>query len=177
MRKLRISFVGLLFMCGCIALGYTSYAGWFNKNSAHASQEIELTAPAKTTKKKSTFHPSRLSANDLKIMANAVYGEARGEPYVGQVAIAAVIINRIKSSSFPDTPSGVIFEPRAFTAVADGQIWLTPNEQAKKAVRQAQNGWDPTSGCTYYFNPATATSKWIWGRPQVKKIGSHIFCR
>ena len=117
------------------------------------------------------------SDNDLKIMANAVYGEARGEPYVGQVAVAAVILNRVKHSSFPNTPSGVVFEPRAFTAVADGQIWLTPNETAKKAVRDAMNGYDPTGGCIYYFNPVTATSAWIWGRPQVKKIGQHIFCK
>jgi N-acetylmuramoyl-L-alanine amidase len=117
-----------------------------------------------------------LSDNDIKLMANAVYGEARGEPYEGQVAVAAVILNRIKSPSFPNTISGVIFEPRAFTAVADGQIWLAPNEKAKKAVQDAMNGWDPTGGCIYYFNPVTATSKWIWGRPQVKKIGKHIFC-
>ncbi|QQE72782.1 cell wall hydrolase [Brevibacillus composti] len=143
-------------------------------------QEVEAAAPAKAKTKANTtqsFHPSRLSENDMKLMANAVYGEARGEPYEGQVAIAAVILNRIESPSFPDTPSGVIFEPRAFTAVADGQIWLTPNAQAKKAVRDALNGWDPTGGCTYYFNPATATSKWIWSRPQVKRIGRHIFCR
>ncbi|ELK41694.1 spore cortex-lytic enzyme precursor [Brevibacillus agri BAB-2500] len=93
------------------------------------------------------------------------------------MAIAAVILNRVKSPSFPDTPSAVIFEPRAFTAVADGQIWLTPNESARKAVKNALNGWDPSGGCTYYFNPETATSKWIWSRPQVKKIGKHIFCR
>ncbi|MFT9487975.1 cell wall hydrolase [Tepidibacillus infernus] len=118
-----------------------------------------------------------LSANDMKLMANAVYGESRGEPYVGQVAVAAVILNRVKSSSFPDTVSGVIFEPGAFTAVADGQIYLTPNKQAEKAVKDALSGWDPTDGCEYYFNPQTATSKWIWSRPQVKKIGKHIFCR
>lgn len=117
-----------------------------------------------------------LSENDLKLMANAVYGEARGEPYVGQVAVAAVILNRIKSASFPNTVSGVIFQPGAFTAVADGQIWLTPNATAKKAVRDALNGWDPSGGCIYYFNPVTATSKWIWSRPQVKTIGKHIFC-
>jgi N-acetylmuramoyl-L-alanine amidase len=117
-----------------------------------------------------------LSENDLKIMANAVYGESRGEPFEGQVAVAAVILNRVKSPSFPNTPSGVIFQPGAFTAVADGQIWLTPNETAQKAVRQALNGWDPTGGCIYYFNPKTATSKWIWSRPQVKTIGEHIFC-
>lgn len=117
-----------------------------------------------------------LSENDLKIMANAVYGESRGEPFEGQVAVAAVILNRVKSPSFPNTPSGVIFQPGAFTAVADGQIYLEPNEQARKAVQQALNGWDPSGGCLYYFNPKTATSKWIWSRPQVKTIGEHIFC-
>ncbi|MNO32190.1 Spore cortex-lytic enzyme precursor [compost metagenome] len=117
-----------------------------------------------------------LSENDLKIMANAVYGESRGEPFEGQVAVAAVILNRVKSPSFPNTPSGVIFQPGAFTAVADGQIYLEPNEQARKAVQQALNGWDPSGGCIYYFNPKTATSKWIWSRPQVKTIGEHIFC-
>ncbi len=115
------------------------------------------------------------SQNDIKLMANAVYGEARGEPYIGQVAVAAVILNRVESPLFPDTPSGVIFEPGAFTAVADGQIWLTPNETAKKAVQDAINGWDPTGGALYYFNPETATSAWIWSRPQIKKIGKHIF--
>ncbi|GFR37665.1 spore cortex-lytic enzyme [Insulibacter thermoxylanivorax] len=117
-----------------------------------------------------------LSETDLRYMANAVYGEARGEPYEGQVAVAAVILNRLKSSNFPNTIYGVIFEPRAFTAVADGQIWLTPDEKAMKAVRDALNGWDPTGGCVYYFNPDTATSAWIWSRPQVKRIGKHIFC-
>ncbi|ULO09760.1 spore cortex-lytic enzyme [Paenibacillus sp. 19GGS1-52] len=117
-----------------------------------------------------------LTENDLKIMSNAVYGESRGEPFEGQVAVAAVILNRVKSPSFPNTPSGVIFQPGAFTAVADGQIYLEPNEQARKAVQQALNGWDPSGGCIYYFNPKTATSKWIWSRPQVKTIGAHIFC-
>ncbi len=121
--------------------------------------------------------PGGFSQNDIQLLANAVYGEARGEPYIGQVAIAAVILNRIDSPTFPDTVSGVVFEPLAFTAVADGQIWLTPNEKAKKAVIDAINGFDPTGGATYYFNPDTATSKWIWGRPQIKRIGKHIFCR
>ncbi|WP_211745886.1 spore cortex-lytic enzyme [Paenibacillus sp. Marseille-Q4541] len=117
-----------------------------------------------------------LTENELKIMANAVYGEARGEPFEGQVAVAAVILNRVESPQFPNTPSGVIFQPGAFTAVADGQIYLEPNEQARKAVMQALDGWDPSGGCLYYFNPKTATSKWIWTRPQVKTIGQHIFC-
>nr|WP_255807542.1 spore cortex-lytic enzyme [Cohnella mopanensis] len=114
---------------------------------------------------------------DMKMMANAVYGESRGEPYEGQVAVAAVIINRVKSSEFPNTATGVIFQPGAFTAVADGQIWLTPNDKAVKAVKDAMSGWDPSDGCLYYFNPETATSKWIWTRPQYKTIGKHIFCR
>lgn len=119
--------------------------------------------------------PNGFSENDIKLMSNAVYGEARGEPYIGQVAVAAVIINRLNSASFPNDVAGVIFEPRAFTAVADGQIWLEPNETARKAVLDAINGWDPTGGSTYYFNPDTATSGWIWTRPQVIQIGKHIF--
>jgi len=118
-----------------------------------------------------------LSQQEINLMANAVYGEARGEPYIGQVAVAAVILNRVKHPSFPNTVSGVIFQPGAFTAVDDGQIWLTPDETAKRAVLDAVNGMDPTGGCIYYFNPATATSKWIWSRPQVKQIGRHIFCK
>jgi N-acetylmuramoyl-L-alanine amidase len=132
-----------------------------------------------TTGKKPTAAnvPNGFSQNDIQLMANAVYGEARGEPYVGQVAVASVILNRVNSATFPNTVSGVIFEPRAFTAVADGQIWLTPNEQAKEAVLDAINGWDPTGNALYYFNPDTATSGWIWGRPQIKQIGKHIFCK
>lgn len=120
--------------------------------------------------------PSKYSERDLQIMANAVYGEARGEPYEGQVAVAAVILNRVESEDFPDTVSGVIFQPRAFTAVADGQIWLEPNKRAKEAVLDALNGWDPSENALYYFNPETATSDWIWTRPQIKQIGEHIFC-
>ncbi|MGD6815732.1 spore cortex-lytic enzyme [Metabacillus sp. 84] len=135
------------------------------------------TAEKQKNKNTAVNMPAGYSQNDLQLMANAVYGEARGESYVGQVAVAAVILNRIESPTFPDTAAGVIFEPGAFTAVADGQIWLEPNEQAKKAVLDAINGWDPTESAMYYFNPDTATSGWIWGRPQIKKIGKHIFCK
>ncbi|MDG5787623.1 spore cortex-lytic enzyme [Evansella sp. AB-P1] len=121
--------------------------------------------------------PEGFTDNDIQIMAQAVYGEARGEPYVGQVAVAAVILNRIQSPTFPNTASGVIFEPRAFTAVADGQIYMEPNETARKAVLDAINGQDPSGNALYYFNPDTATSGWIWTRPQIKKIGKHIFCK
>lgn len=120
--------------------------------------------------------PPKYTERDLQLMANAVYGEARGEPYEGQVAVAAVILNRLESPDFPNTISGIIFQPLAFTAVADGQIWLEPNERAKEAVIDAMNGWDPSENALYYFNPKTATSKWIWSRPQIKQIGEHIFC-
>ncbi|MFP7493772.1 spore cortex-lytic enzyme [Terribacillus saccharophilus] len=120
--------------------------------------------------------PNGYSQNDIQLMANAVHGEARGEPYEGQVAVAAVILNRVENAAFPNTISGVIFEPRAFTAVADGQIWLTPDKTSEQAVIDAINGWDPSGGAIYYFNPNTATSPWIWGRPQIKTIGEHIFC-
>lgn len=118
-----------------------------------------------------------ISSNDLTLLAKAVYGEARGEPYVGQVAVAAVILNRVESPQFPNTVAGVIFEPGAFTAVSDGQFYLTPNEEAYKAARDALNGWDPTGGALYYFNPATATSSWIWSRPHMTTIGKHRFLR
>lgn len=117
------------------------------------------------------------SSSNINLLAKAVYGEARGEPYIGQVAIAAVILNRVKSSSFPNTISGVIYQSGAFDAVSDGQINLTPDSTAKKAAQDAINGWDPSYGAIYYFNPATATNKWIWSRPLTVTIGKHRFCK
>ena len=119
---------------------------------------------------------SNNSAN-VDLLARLVYGEARGESYTGQVAVAAVVLNRVKHSSFPNTISGVIYQSGAFDAVSDGQINLTPNSTARKAAQDAINGWDPSYGAIYYFNPDTATNKWIWSRPQVKTIGKHIFCK
>lgn len=145
------------------------------KFTHYGGTPLENQVKSETVSKKLTL-PNGYSENDIKLMSNAVYGEARGEPYEGQVAVAAVILNRIEDEAFPNTASGVIFEPLAFTAVADGQIWLTPNEQARRAVMDAINGWDPSENALYYFNPVTATSKWIWSRPQIKKIGEHIFC-
>ena len=117
------------------------------------------------------------SSNDLNLLSKAVYSEARGEPYTGQVAVAAVVLNRVSSSSFPNSIAGVIYQSGAFDAVSDGQINLTPDSTARKAAQDAINGWDPTYGCIYYFNPSTATSKWIWSRKQVVTIGKHIFCK
>ena len=117
------------------------------------------------------------SSNDLSLLSKVVYSESRGEPYTGQVAVASIVLNRVKSSSFPNTVAGVVYQRGAFDAVSDGQINLTPDSTARKAAQDAMNGWDPTYGCIYYFNPATATSKWIWSRPQVVRIGKHIFCK
>ncbi len=119
---------------------------------------------------------SSYSSEDLYLLARVVYGEARGEPYLGQVAVAAVVLNRVKSSEFPNTISGVVYQPWAFTAVNDGQINLTPNETAKKAAKDALNGWDPTYGCLFYYNPRTATSNWIRQKEIHLSIGSHVFC-
>ena len=115
--------------------------------------------------------------SNLNLMSRIIYGESRGEPYTGQVAIGAVVMNRVKSSSFPNTISGVIYQAGAFDAVSDGQINLTPDSTAKKAAQDALNGWDPSYGAIYYFNPATATNKWIWSRPMTITIGKHRFCK
>lgn len=119
------------------------------------------------------------SSSDVQIMARAVNGEARGEPYEGQVAVAAVILNRVNHSSFPNTISGVIYQPGAFTSVSDGQINVAIDENSTvyKACRDALNGWDPSGGAIYYFNPDTATNAWIWSRPHIKTIGKHRFCK
>ncbi|MBS4194519.1 spore cortex-lytic enzyme [Lederbergia citri] len=169
------------FVMGQINKGksFTHYGGTPLANQTGPSKKNKATQapkPAQAPKPTAANTPTGFSQNDITLMANAVHGEARGEPYEGQVAVAAVILNRVNSAEFPKTVAGVIFEPLAFTAVADGQIWLTPNETAKRAVLDAINGWDPTEGALYYFNPNTATSAWIWSRPQIKQIGEHIFC-
>lgn len=118
-------------------------------------------------------------SSDVQLIARAINGEARGEPYEGQVAIGAVILNRVKDSRFPNTIAGVIYQSGAFTAVADGQINQAMEDEATvmKAARDAMNGWDPTGGAVYYFNPSTATNKWIWSRPLIKTIGKHRFSK
>lgn len=131
----------------------------------------------------SHFERQALSANtyqtNLQLIARAVNGEARGEPYEGQVAVAAVILNRVRHPSFPNTVAGVIYQPGAFTAVSDGQINvpIDPKSTIYKACTDAMNGWDPSGGAIYYFNPKTATNKWIWSRPVVKTIGNHRFAK
>ena len=129
----------------------------------------ETTAVAASSSAGSSYH------SEVELLARLIHGEARGEPYVGMVAVGAVVLNRVRSSKFPNTIAGVIYQAGAFDAVADGQINLTPNEQSRRAARDALNGWDPTGGCLYYYNPATATSKWIWTREVRLNIGDHSF--
>lgn len=119
------------------------------------------------------------SSSEVQLLARAINGEARGEPYEGQVAVGAVILNRVKDPSFPNTIAGVIYQSGAFTAVSDGQINvpISENSTVYKAAADAMNGWDPTGGCTYYFNPNTATNSWIWSKTIVKTIGKHNFCK
>jgi len=143
----------------------------FQKNYGLATDGIAGKNTWQTLKKVS------VNQQEMQMLAQLVYSEARGEPYTGQVAVAAVVMNRLQSDLFPATVKGIIFEPLAFTAIADGQYWLTPDKTAYQAAWDAVRGWDPTQNALYYFNPDTATSKWIWSRPQVTKIGRHIFAK
>ena len=123
----------------------------------------------------SSSNSSNYTSSDAYLLAKCIYAEARGESYTGQVAVGAVILNRVKSSKFPNTIAGVIYQKDAFTAVSDGQINLAPDKTAMNAAQDALNGWDPTYGCIYYYNPAVATSSWIFGRETVTTIGKHVF--
>lgn len=116
------------------------------------------------------------NSKDVDLLALLINGEARGEPYEGQVAVGAVILNRTRDARFPSTIAGVIYQPGAFTAIVDGQINSEMQPNSLKAARDALNGWDPSSGAVFYFNPATATNKWIWSKTLIKVIGKHRFC-
>lgn len=117
------------------------------------------------------------TSKQIQLLAQLVHAEAKGEPLKGQVAVAAVALNRIDSNKFPNTVEGVIYEPLAFTCVPQGTFYDQPNEEAYRAVYLATRGWDPTGGSLYYFNPAKASSSWIWSRPQTVQIGHHIFAK
>ena len=116
------------------------------------------------------------SSSDYQLLARLISAEARGEPYLGQVAVGAVVLNRIEHPSFPNSISGVIYQKNAFTCINDGQFDKAVADSAYKAARDALNGLDPSGGAIYYFNPSTATSSWIWSRPVIKTIGRHKFC-
>ena len=130
-----------------------------------------------TSSSSNTGSGGATNTSNVNLLARLIHGESRGEPYTGQVAVGAVVMNRVKSSNFPNTISGVIYQSGAFDAVGDGQINMSPDSTAKKAAQDAINGWDPSYGAIYYFNPATATNKWIWSRPMTVTIGKHRFCK
>lgn len=132
-------------------------------------------ATGKTTSTASKVDTS--SNKDLMLLARCINGEARGEPYEGQVAVGAVIMNRTRDSRFPNTVAGVVYQPGAFTAIVDGQIHAQMYPSSIRAARDALNGWDPSGGAIYYYNPAKTTNRWIWSRPVIKVIGKHKFCK
>ena len=150
---------------------------WFQeKNGLKADGAVgPSTAAALGITLTGTVSASTYQESEVRILARLVSGEARGEPYVGQVAVAAVVLNRVKSPAFPNTISGVIFQTGAFDAVWDGQFDMEPTENSVRAARDALNGWDPTGGCLYYYNPSTATNSWIWTRQVQLTIGKHAF--
>ncbi len=138
-------------------------------------QALGMNDSAKVVENQNGGGSSSYTNSDLYLLAKCIYAEARGESYTGQVAVGAVILNRVDSPSFPNTIAGVIYQKNAFTAVSDGQINLEPNQTALNAAADAMNGWDPTYGCLYYYNPAVATSSWIFTRQTVTTIGKHVF--
>jgi N-acetylmuramoyl-L-alanine amidase len=117
------------------------------------------------------------SSSDIYLLAKVIAAEARGESYTGQVAVGAVVLNRVDSSSFPDTVAGVVYQKGAFSAVTDSNWSVEPTAESRKAARDAINGWDPSGGALYYYNPAKTSNKWIRTRPVITTIGKHVFCR
>ena len=159
----------------CAVMSYQSDHGLTVDGVVGSATEKALGITLGTGSSGGTGSTDNVSESDLNLLARCVYGESRGEPYTGQVAVAAVVLNRVRSSKFPNTIKGVIYQAGAFTAVSDGQINLTPNQSAYNAARDALAGWDPTGGCLYYYNPDTATSSWIWSLTVHIKIGNHNF--
>lgn len=150
---------------------------WFQqKNGLTADGRVgQATAAALGVTLDGTLSASAWRGTELDILSRLVNGEARGEPYIGQVAVAAVVLNRVRHPSFPSTIAGVVFQQGAFDAVWDGQFDLEPTASCVRAARDAMNGWDPTGGCIYYYNPSTATNAWIWTRSVQLSIGRHAF--
>ena len=146
-------------------------------DAIYPGQKLVITWPAAPASRGAGIYPGNISANDIELMAKMVYAESRGEPFEGQVAVASVILNRVKDGRFPNTVPGVIYQPGAFSPVQNGQLYQAPNATAYKAVDNALKGWDASGGAIYFFNPSTATSSWIWSRQIIKKIGKHYFAK
>ena len=148
---------------------------WFQKSNGLSADGKVGTQTAQALGITLSSSSKSITSAEEYLLARAIYAEARGEPYTGQVAVGAVILNRVRSAQFPNTIAGVIYQNGAFTCVSDGQINLTPDETAIRAARDAMNGWDPTGGCLYYYNPRTAVAAWIFSRTVVTVIGNHRF--
>lgn len=151
---------------------------WFQKKNGLKADGVVGSATAAAlgiSLQSGAVQASSQAESEVYLLARLIHGEARGEPYTGKVAVGAVVLNRVKSASFPNTISGVIYQAGAFDCVKDGQINLTPDADSIRAARDAMNGWDPTGGCIYYYNPRTATSSWIWSRKVQLTIGDHVF--
>lgn len=142
-----------------------------------SSSSAAAPAPAANTNVSIPAANSGISQNDINLMAHVVYGEARGQPFIGQVAVAAVILNRYHSSKFPHSIPGIIYQNGAFTSMSNGQAWLGLHQENVQAVMDAIHGFDPTHGALYYWNPATATSPWVWTQPVMLQIGNHVFAK
>ncbi len=151
------------------------------QSQTESNAQNKFAAPIEATTWKPAVNnvkPTTAKSNsniDINLLARVIYAESRGEPFVGQVGVGAVLLNRLEDSRFPKNLSQIIFTQGEFCTVRDGQIWKTPNQQALQAARLAVAGWDPTGGAIYFYNPAKTTSHWIWSRPIVNKIGNHIF--
>ena len=150
---------------------------YFQRKNGLAADGIAGPATLRAMGISSASGNSGYSTNDYNLLARLISAEARGEPYVGQVAVGAVVLNRVSHPSFPNTISGVIYQSGAFSCLYDGQFWKDVTDSAYKAAKDAMNGWDPSGGAIYYYNPRTATSSWIFSRPVITVIGNHRFCR
>ncbi|NLK51915.1 MAG: LysM peptidoglycan-binding domain-containing protein [Syntrophomonadaceae bacterium] len=141
----------------------------------------KIVIPVRSNSSSSSSTPSRAftgySRDDIVLLARVINGEAGGEPYIGQVAVGAVILNRVKSADFPNTLSGVIYQRNAFEAVTRGLIWANPGTSCLNAAQDALKGWDPSEGALFFYNPAKPCASWIYSRPVIKRIGNHVFAR
>ena len=180
LKKYKIIAVFIIAVAVCFAIKNLTVENWNIEAAGDQNfQRYDRSNGIVQAFKEAFAAQSKGTSDVASLIARAINGEARGESYIGQVAVGAVILNRTENAKFPKTIPGVIYQPGAFTAVSDGQINLpiSNKTEAYKAARDALNGWDPTSGCIYYFNPSTATNKWIWSRPQATRIGKHIFAK